>query len=174
MANTVTPFVDATEHMFTKQFKSILALGVFSWPFDSTFCVDNSTKSSGLRVGTTCEPNEDDVTGIALGAVGLDEGGEPEEGAGANIAISSIDVVAAGPGSLVADSFAGFDAPLRKNIVKGKSTVKLSNGGSAFKLSNMGLGDDVSTLVWEPTRSGDVLTIKCLRGTYIPVFPFPA
>jgi hypothetical protein len=53
-ANTLIPFVDASEAFFTKQFKNILGLGVVSWPENSTFCVDSSAKTSaGLASSLT-------------------------------------------------------------------------------------------------------------------------
>jgi hypothetical protein len=65
-------------------------------------------KSLGFRAGATCGSNDQQMTGLGLFSVGLEDGGNPVFRSGANIWISSIDVVASGPGNLTASGFQGF------------------------------------------------------------------
>jgi hypothetical protein len=44
---------------------------------------------------------------------------------------------------------------------KGEASVKVPESAS-------------SALTWQPTTAGDTLIIRCMRGTYIPAFPFEA
>jgi hypothetical protein len=88
-----------------------------------------------------------------------------------------VDVYATAPGTLVADKFVGLTGPLSKRVSKGNGSIKLGNGSSGFKLADysslhyLGL-DTFASLVWQSSTADATLTIKCLRGTYIPVFPY--
>jgi hypothetical protein len=53
---------------------------------------------------------------------------------------------------------------------KGKNTLKLVNGKAAFGKVSEEASLEKNTLVWTPASEGATLTIKCMRGTYVPAF----
>jgi hypothetical protein len=57
---------------------------------------------------------------------------------------------------------------------KVKLLSKSKKDESGFKVAESDPETDKSTLIWEPTTAGDTLTIRCMRGTYIPAFPATA
>jgi hypothetical protein len=145
----------------------------------SRFCMDNGVNGPGFMANAHCEFNGEvsNFTGLAIVSVGI-IGGSPSLGVEPNIMLSQIDVVASAPGSLVADKFVGFTGPVSKKVGKGKSTIKLGSSSFGFKTPTfpqlVANGEDfVAGLVWQPSQVNATLTIKCMRGTFMPVTPTP-
>jgi hypothetical protein len=124
------------------------------------------------------------MTGLRLSSFGITSDGLRSFETGANIWISSIDVVASGPSNLTASDFQYFDdsegdavsvvTPIKLKDFKSKE-VKLQLSKSRKGEAGVNVAESASSAVtWQPATAGEPLTIRCMRGTYIPAFPLEA
>jgi hypothetical protein len=167
-------FVDASDISIQKPF-NVMRLRVTSMPQLEEFCV--ATNPNGLVAGAGCRASSDELSkfnGLSFLPVGINaESGSDMFASGANIWISSVDVVASGAGTLTAANFEGL-ARWSAKVSKGSKQIKLSSGNNPFQLAMPPTAEDGdNSLVWVPKKAGDTLTIQCVSGVFIPSFGAP-